>query len=245
MEDFWANLQDSFEEREKYYHRLTIPQIRDFGIETNIPKQLHDDGILLDLVYNETEIDKRPLPPIKWSQQEVVDIDTISQAMPAPTMTPTTETITIHNVESDSDQEEVEPTPKKDEEKEIEQKQFEENDERLVLTPQDVENLLKDTSSGDKEQQSQEPTKGFNEQVSEKLEEYQQQLDTDGALRANLAQQVLQQQQQISIPVLPAQEEVQAHLDTQVEEEEKNEEESLHEAGRMTSQITTEEENTD
>lgn len=78
LEDFWANLQDSFETREKYYHRLIVPQIRDFGIETNLPKQLHDDGILLDPMYKETRIDKRSLPQIKWSKQKVVDIDTIS-----------------------------------------------------------------------------------------------------------------------------------------------------------------------
>lgn len=78
LEDFWANLQDRFEGREKYYHRLTVPQIRDFGIETNLPQKLHDNGVLLDLVYKEMGIDKRSLPPIRWSQQDVVDIDTIS-----------------------------------------------------------------------------------------------------------------------------------------------------------------------
>lgn len=74
LEDFWANLQDSFEVREKYYHYLIVPQIRNFGIETKIPKKLYDDGILLDPMYKETGIDKRPLPPIRWSQQEVVDV---------------------------------------------------------------------------------------------------------------------------------------------------------------------------
>lgn len=60
--------------------------------------------------------------------------------------------------------------------------QDEENDERLVLTPRDVENLLKDIAGGETEKQGQEPTKDFNEQVSERLEEYQQQLDVDNAL---------------------------------------------------------------
>lgn len=59
-----------------------------------------------------------------------------------------------------------------------------------------------------------------------------------------MAQQVLQQQQ-LARPVLPTQEEVQDPLDTSVEEEEKNEEASLHEVGRMTAQITTKEGNTD
>lgn len=30
LEDFWANLQDSFEVREKNYSRLLVPQIRNF-----------------------------------------------------------------------------------------------------------------------------------------------------------------------------------------------------------------------
>lgn len=81
LEDFWANFQDSFEAREKYYHCLTTHQIRDFGIETNLRKKLHDDGILLDSMFKETGIDKRSLPQIRWWQQEVVDIDTISQSV--------------------------------------------------------------------------------------------------------------------------------------------------------------------
>lgn len=81
LEVFWPNLQDSFKAREKYYHRLTVRKIRDFGIETNLPKKLHDDGIFLDPMYKETILNKRPLLSIRWSQKEVVDIDTISQAV--------------------------------------------------------------------------------------------------------------------------------------------------------------------
>lgn len=67
LEDFWANLQDSFEVREKNYCRVLVPQIRIFEIETNLPKELRDDGELLDFVYREKEIDKKPLSPIRWS----------------------------------------------------------------------------------------------------------------------------------------------------------------------------------
>lgn len=61
---------------------------------------------------------------------------------------------------------------KKNEEGEMGQGQDEENNERIVLTPWDVENLLKDIISGVTEQQGQEPTKDFSEQLSEKLEQY-------------------------------------------------------------------------
>lgn len=44
LEDFWANLQDSFEVRENNYYGLLVPQIRDFEIKTNLPKDLRDDG---------------------------------------------------------------------------------------------------------------------------------------------------------------------------------------------------------
>lgn len=53
LEDFRANLQDSFEVREKNYNRLSIPQIRDFEIKTNLPKDLRNDGDLLDPTYKE------------------------------------------------------------------------------------------------------------------------------------------------------------------------------------------------
>lgn len=45
-----------------------------------------------------------------------------------------------------------------------------------------MENLLKEIAGGEIEQQGQETTKYFNEQVSEKLEEYQEHLDVDNAL---------------------------------------------------------------
>lgn len=47
LEDFQANLQDSFEFREKSYYQVTVPKIRDFEIDTNLPKELRDDGELL------------------------------------------------------------------------------------------------------------------------------------------------------------------------------------------------------
>lgn len=53
LEDFWASLQDSFKVREKNYNILSVPQIRDFEIQTNTPKDLRDDGDLLDVVYKE------------------------------------------------------------------------------------------------------------------------------------------------------------------------------------------------
>lgn len=61
MEDFWANLQDSFKVKEKSYSQLTVPQIRDFEIETNLPKELRDDGELLDHTYKEHGMDQKPL----------------------------------------------------------------------------------------------------------------------------------------------------------------------------------------
>lgn len=81
LEDFWANLQDNFEVREKNYYRLSVPQIRDFEIETNLPKELTDDGELLDSMYKEQEIDKKPLSPIRWSAQEDMDIDRVTQVV--------------------------------------------------------------------------------------------------------------------------------------------------------------------
>ncbi|XP_059064777.1 uncharacterized protein LOC131856854 [Cryptomeria japonica] len=154
-----------------------------------------------------------PPPPLATT---TVTPSSISSQMPTLAMTPTTEKITIHNVESDSDQEEVEPAPKKeqqqDEEEETKKRQGEEHDERLVLTPQDVENLLKDIVGGDKEHQSKEPTKDFNEQ-----------------------------QHQLVVLVLPTQGEAQAPLDTLVREEEENEEVTSQEIGRVMTQITAEE----
>lgn len=79
LEDFWANLQDSFEVREKRYSWLSVPRIRNFEIETNLPKELRDDGDLLDPTY-EQEIDK-PLSPIRWSGHEEVDIDRVTQTV--------------------------------------------------------------------------------------------------------------------------------------------------------------------
>lgn len=67
FEDFLANLQESFEVREKNNSRLSMPQTRNFKIETNLPKELRDDGELLDPTYKEKEIDKKPLSPIRWS----------------------------------------------------------------------------------------------------------------------------------------------------------------------------------
>lgn len=78
-----------------------------------------------------------------------------------------------------------------DEEGEMGQRQDEEYDERLVLTLWDIENLLKDITGEDTKQQGQEPTKEFYDQVIEKLEEYQQQLDITCTLQSNLAQQML------------------------------------------------------
>lgn len=79
LEEFWANLQYNFEVRENNYYRLSVPQIRDFEIETNLPKELRDDGELLDSIYKEQEIDKKPLSPIRWSAHEDIDIDQITQ----------------------------------------------------------------------------------------------------------------------------------------------------------------------
>lgn len=81
LEEFWANFQDNFEVRENNYYRLLVPQIRDFEIETNLPKELSDDGELLDFVYKEQEIDKKPLSPIRWSTHEDTDIEQITQTV--------------------------------------------------------------------------------------------------------------------------------------------------------------------
>lgn len=65
-----------------------------------------------------------------------------------------------------------------------------------------MENLLKYIIGGEIEQQGQEPAIYFNEQVSGRLEEYQQQLHVDNALQEKLAQQILSQQK-LAIPILP------------------------------------------
>lgn len=79
LEDFQAILPDNFEVREKSYSWLTVPQIRDFEIEMNLPKELRDDGELLHLTYKEKGIDKKPLSSIRWSRQEEVDVYLITQ----------------------------------------------------------------------------------------------------------------------------------------------------------------------
>lgn len=81
LEDFWANLQDNFEVREKRYNRLSMPQVRDFIIDSNLLKDLRDDGDLLDLAYRELGIDKRPLSPIKWSTSEDTNMGKVSQVV--------------------------------------------------------------------------------------------------------------------------------------------------------------------
>lgn len=78
LEDFWANLQDNFEVREKGYYNLSVSQIKKFKIETNIPKDLWNDGELLDPIFKEKEIDQIPLTPIRWSNQEDLDIETVT-----------------------------------------------------------------------------------------------------------------------------------------------------------------------
>lgn len=81
LEDFWANLQDNFEVREKNYTRLFVPQIRDFEIETNLPKDLRDDGDLLNAAYKGLEIDKKPPSLIRWSANEDLNIEKVSQVV--------------------------------------------------------------------------------------------------------------------------------------------------------------------
>lgn len=79
LEDLWAGMQDSFEDRKRGFHRLTVTQVKEFWVETNIPNKLRDDGEILDPTYDETMIDKRPLYPMRWLEQENVDIDNVSK----------------------------------------------------------------------------------------------------------------------------------------------------------------------
>lgn len=78
LEDFWANLQDSFKVREKGYYRLSVPQIIDFEIKMNILKELRDDGELLYPELKEKGIFQKPLTPIRWSNQEELDIEIVT-----------------------------------------------------------------------------------------------------------------------------------------------------------------------
>jgi hypothetical protein len=51
LEYLWDNLQDDFEVRKRGYERLKIPQMKDFGVITDVPKEVTDDGITLDPCY--------------------------------------------------------------------------------------------------------------------------------------------------------------------------------------------------
>lgn len=68
LEDFWVNLQDSFEVKENNYNRLSFPQVR-------------DDSDLLDPAYRESGIEKRSLSPIKWSSSEDTNMEKVSQVV--------------------------------------------------------------------------------------------------------------------------------------------------------------------
>lgn len=79
LEDFWACMEDNFEARRRGFFRLTVPQIKDFKVETNIPNELKDDGVIHNPTYDETMVDKNPLSPIKWFEKEEIDIDIVTE----------------------------------------------------------------------------------------------------------------------------------------------------------------------
>lgn len=81
LEEFWANLQDQFEVRKRGYERLTIPQMRDFQVKTDILKDTIDDGITLNPKYDMDKVATKDLEPINWVEKEETKIRKISQGV--------------------------------------------------------------------------------------------------------------------------------------------------------------------
>lgn len=53
LDEFWVGLYNSSEARKRGLYRLTTSQMKEFYLETNIPKDSRDDGELLDPTYKE------------------------------------------------------------------------------------------------------------------------------------------------------------------------------------------------
>lgn len=136
---------------------------------------------------------------------------------------PTTEIVSVHNIESDFDQEDEQPLAKQPLGGEKKRNKVEgSQDERLVLTPQDQEYLLKEIVDKQGMDEIYEYGKTFEEEIYDKLRELhrQQELNVDIALQASLARQ-------IASPKDPK----------HIEEEEKDEEEEQSDVHIVTANI--------
>lgn len=77
LEDFWVGMQDNFEVRKIKFCRLTVFQMRGFGIKEDIPKEFCS-GIILDPIYDTQKIDQRPLSLIIWSKPKGTKINNVT-----------------------------------------------------------------------------------------------------------------------------------------------------------------------
>lgn len=71
LEDYWANAANEFEVRKRIWSQLPVNLIRTTEL-FRIPDQVEDDGVFTQPGFDES----RPLLPIRWSEPELVDLDT-------------------------------------------------------------------------------------------------------------------------------------------------------------------------
>ncbi|XP_059077905.1 uncharacterized protein LOC131876503 [Cryptomeria japonica] len=175
LEDFGANLQDNFEVvGEGSQEKEEVIEINE-----DVPTQPPPTNIVNIPVTN------APVPPLLNVTKGKLGIQGFMSS---------TKEVIIRNVESDSYQEEDQPEQHRPLGEEKEQDEAKDLlNERLVLTPQDQEDLFKDIAiqkGGTKVEEDEEIT--FNEAVNNKLGELhkKQHLNTNISLQMNLAHQV-------------------------------------------------------
>lgn len=78
LEEFWLNLEDQCQVRRRGYERLTIHQMKDFGVKEEIPEDTSNDGITLDPCYEMDRVATKDLEPINWMEKDETNIHNIS-----------------------------------------------------------------------------------------------------------------------------------------------------------------------
>lgn len=73
IEDVWIDCRIEEDIQSLDYFRLIVEKIENFNL-ANIPKNLEEDGDILDPMYKKNKVVRSPLPLIQWSQKENTSI---------------------------------------------------------------------------------------------------------------------------------------------------------------------------